>query len=308
MKPKARNELIGVAALLLGLFFGLTLLRLPLTGSWGREIGGTLWQMFGLGAVVLPVLGVGWALAAFERLGPLSWGRAAALGAGLILLVPYGIAIGLGPVFPNAYPQWTASQKLVGLFPQFLANGIQGAVGTAGAVLAGLFALSALGIVTVGWHPLAMLRGSEKEDGRREKEKPAPPKLAEASRDPEVSRREPLPSPISRPSKDRKPQPAPPPKPAPRPPAGVLLPPIDLLTEPPGASGDVDAVAIEEMGRRLRQELDRREQDPGRRPRGRFGRRSRFRLPILLLGRRGLPETPGHRPGVSRARGVRACG
>jgi len=247
MNPKARNELIGVAALLLGLFFGLTLLQLPLTGSWGRAIGSTLWQMFGLGAVVLPVLGVGWALAAFERLGPLSWGRAAALGAGLILLVPYGIAIGLGPVFPNAYPQWTASQKLVGLFPQFLASGIQGAVGTAGAVLAGLFALSALGIVTVGWHPLAMLRGrGEKRDaggGMRDADKPAREIKA-----PEPS---PIPPPVSRIPKDRKPKPAPPSKPAPPPPAGVLLPPIDLLTEPPGAAGDADVAAIEEMGKRL---------------------------------------------------------
>jgi S-DNA-T family DNA segregation ATPase FtsK/SpoIIIE len=244
MNAKARNELIGVAALLLGLFFGLTLLQLPLTGSWGREIGGALWKLFGLGAVVLPVLGVGWALAAFERLGPLSWGRAAALGAGLILLVPYGIAIGIGPVFPNDYAQWTAAQKLVGLVPAFLASGIQGAVGTAGGVLVGLFALSALGIVTVGWHPLAMLRGREKGEGRREKERPVLPPT-------EASRREPLPSPISRQTKERKSKPLPTPKPAPPPPAGVLIPPIDLLTEPPGAAGDADAVAIEEMGRRL---------------------------------------------------------
>ncbi|HMJ57640.1 MAG TPA: DNA translocase FtsK, partial [Gemmatimonadales bacterium] len=117
-------------------------------------------------------------------------------------------------------------------------------VGTAGAVLAGLFALSALGIVTVGWHPLAMLRGQAKGDGRREKERPVPPPT-------EASRRELLPSPISRPSKDRKPKPAPPSKPAPPPPAGVLLPPIDLLTEPPGAAGDADVAAIEEMGKRL---------------------------------------------------------
>jgi S-DNA-T family DNA segregation ATPase FtsK/SpoIIIE len=244
MNPKARNELIGVAALLLGLFFGLTLLQLPLTGSWGRSIGGMLWKLFGLGAVVLPVLGVGWALAAFERLGRLSWGRAAALGAGLILLVPYGIAIGIGPVFPNDYSQWTAAQKLVGLFPAFLASGIQGAVGTAGAVLAGLFALSALGIVTVGWHPLAMLRSGEKGEGRREKERPVPPPT-------EASRRELLPSPISRQTKERKSKPVPTPKPAPPRPAGVLLPPIELLTDPPGASGDADAAAIEEMGRRL---------------------------------------------------------
>src|SRR6185503_13764142 len=72
-----RQELIGIGALLVGLFLGLTLLPIGLTGSWGRAIGGALWQLFGLGAVMLPLLGVGWALAAFERLGALSWGRAA---------------------------------------------------------------------------------------------------------------------------------------------------------------------------------------------------------------------------------------
>ena len=243
MNPKARNELIGVAALLLGLFFGLTLLQLPLTGSWGRAIGGMLWKVFGLGAVVLPVLGIAWALAAFERLGPLSWGRAASLGAGLILLVPYGIAIGIGPAFPYDYNGWTATQKLVGLFPAFLASGIQGAVGTAGGVLVGLFALSALGIVTVGWHPLGLLRAGSGERGAGSG--PTPPPPAKARRE-----AEPLPAPRSPLPKDRKSKSPPPPKPAPVP-AGVLIPPIDLLTEAPGAAGDVDAVAIEEMGRRL---------------------------------------------------------
>src|SRR6185503_3420189 len=250
MNPKARNELIGVAALLLGLFFGLTLLQLPLTGSWGRAIGSTLWQLFGLGAVVLPVLGVGWALAAFERLGPLSWGRAAALGAGLILLVPYGIAIGIGPVFPVDYVLWSATQKLVGLFPAFLASGIQGAVGTAGGVLVGLFALSALGIVTVGWHPLAMLlapSAERKEEGprvavrgaredRSEENEPAVPRPAD---------RAPRTKPVDRKSKG-----PPPPKPVPVP-AGVLIPPIELLLEPPGPPGNADTAAIEEMGQRL---------------------------------------------------------
>ncbi len=243
MNAKARTELIGVAALLLGLFFGLTLLQLPLTGSWGRAIGGMLWKLFGLGAVVLPVLGIGWALAAFERLGPLSAGRAAALGGGLILLVPYSIAIGIGPAVPSDYAEWTATQQLVGLFPAFLASGIQGAVGTAGGVLAGLFALSALGIVTVGWHPLGLLRAGSGERGAGSGPTPPPPAKARREAEPLPAPRPPLP-------KDRKSKSPPPPKPAPVP-AGVLLPPIDLLTEPPEAAGDVDAVAIEEMGRRL---------------------------------------------------------
>jgi len=244
MNAKARNELIGVAALLLGLFFGLTLLQLPLTGSWGRAIGGMLWKVFGLGSVVLPVLGIGWALAAFERLGPLSWGRAAALGAGLILLVPYGIAIGIGPTFPYDHSQWSATQKLVGLFPAFLASGIQGAVGTAGGVLVGLFALSALGIVTVGWHPLAMLRTRARSAVRGAQEGPAPTKPKPPERESEVPR-------TAHSAPRIKKVAPPPPRPAPPRPAGVLLPPIELLTEPPGAVGDADAVAIEEMGRRL---------------------------------------------------------
>jgi len=248
MNRKARPELIGVAALLVGLFLGLTLLPVALTGSWGRTVGGALWQLFGLGAVVLPFLGVGWALAAFERLGALSWGRAAVLGAGLILLVPYCIAVAIGPAFPADYANWTRTERLVGLFPGFLANGVQGAIGTAGAVLAGLFALSALGILTVGWHPLMVLRQREKGEGRREMSDPVP---AKKLRDSSENRHEPFPSPISRVSKDRKPKPAPPPKPGPPPPPGSLIPPIDLLTEGPGPVADADAAQIEDMGRRL---------------------------------------------------------
>src|SRR5690242_13172396 len=166
MNPKARQELVGIAALLVGFFVGLTLLPVALTGSWGRMIGNALWQLFGVGAIVVPILGVGWALAAFERLGALSWGRAAVLGAGLVILIPYGIAIAISPHFPPDYASWTRSERLVGLFPGFLANGIEGAIGTAGAVLAGVFALSALGALTIGWHPLTLLRQRSKSEPR----------------------------------------------------------------------------------------------------------------------------------------------
>ncbi|MGH7672300.1 MAG: DNA translocase FtsK [Gemmatimonadales bacterium] len=243
-KAHHRQELLGITALLVGLFLGLTLLQLPITGSWGRGIGGFLWKVFGVGSAVLPVLGIVWVLAAFERLGRLSWGRTASLGAGLILLVPYGIAIAIGPAFPFDYGHWTATQKLVGLLPAFLAHGIQGAVGTAGGVLVGLFALSALGILTVGWHPLTLLRSGERGEkrdagyGMRDAEKP---KLPEPPR---------ISHPTSRIPKDRKSKGAPAPKLPPLP-AGVLLPPIELLNEGPGAVADADAVQIEEMGRRL---------------------------------------------------------
>ncbi|HEY3279530.1 MAG TPA: DNA translocase FtsK [Gemmatimonadales bacterium] len=247
MKPKDahRQELIGIAALVVGLFLGLTLLQLPLTGSWGRSIGGLLWKVLGLGAVIVPMLGVGWALAAFGRLGPLSSGRAAVLGAGLILLVPYGIGIAIGPHFPFDYALWSATQKLVGLLPAFLAAGLQGAVGTAGGVLAGVFALSALGIVTIGWHPLALLRSRETGNEIRETERVG----LKAKREPDASAA-PAPFPVSRFPKERKSKSALLPKPTP-PPAGSLIPPIELLNEGPGAVADADAAQIEEMGRRL---------------------------------------------------------
>jgi S-DNA-T family DNA segregation ATPase FtsK/SpoIIIE len=250
VNAKARQELIGIAALLVGLFLGLTLPPLPVTGSWGRAIGTMLWKLLGVGSAVVPILGVGWALAAFDRLGTLSWRRAAALGAGLILLVPYGIAIGIGTAFPFDYVDWTPAQRLVGLFPAFLAHGIHAAVGAAGAVLAGVFALSALGLLTVGWHPLALLRsretGSERRDagsGMRDAERPR--------RETKVTEPAPIPHPASRIPKDRTSKGAPPPKPAPPPPKGSLIPPIDLLNEGPGAVADADALQIEEMGRRL---------------------------------------------------------
>jgi S-DNA-T family DNA segregation ATPase FtsK/SpoIIIE len=245
MNAKARQELIGIAALLVGLFLGLTLLQLPVTGSWGRATGALLWKLFGVGSAVLPLLGIIWVLAAFERLGRLSSGRVAALGAGLTLLVPYGIAVGIGPVFPFDYGQWSRPQQLVGLVPAFLAHGIEGAVGTAGGVLVGLFALSALGLATIGWHPLTLLRSRETGHEKRETDRPSPKaKPAEPVPEPRV------PFPVSRFPKDRKSKGAPVPKPA-SVPAGVLIPPIELLNEGPGAVADGDAAQIEEMGRRL---------------------------------------------------------
>src|SRR5207253_5707905 len=197
MNAKVRRELIGIGALVVGLFLGLTLLRLPITGSWGEHIGSRLWRLLGAGSVLLPVLGVGWALAAFERLGSLSAGRAAALGAGLILLLPFGIGTVAGADFPPAYAAWSPTQKLVGYVAAMLAHGVHQAVGTAGGTLVGLFALSALGILTVGWHPLVALRTREtgigKRDagsGMRDAQKPGKPAKPERAVEAEEQARE----------------------------------------------------------------------------------------------------------------------
>jgi len=240
MTSKARQELVGIGALVVGLFLGLTLLRLPITGSWGERIGSLLWRVFGAGSVLLPVLGIGWALAAFERLGTLSAGRAAALGGGLVVLLPYGIGTVTGAGFGPDYRTWGPTAKLVGVLPAALAHGVHQAVGTAGGVLVGLFALSALGLLTVGWHPLVVLRTGEKagekagakagEEGRVKGEKrpfplPPSPKSTKAKTPPSI-------------------RPAVVPK-------GVLIPPIDLLNPAPPEDGDAGLAQIEQMGHKL---------------------------------------------------------
>ncbi len=249
MKARARQELVGIGALVVGLFLGLTLLRLSITGSWGEQIGSRLWRVFGAGAVLLPVLGVGWALAAFERLGRLSPGRAAALGVGLIVLLPYGIGTITegGASFPPGYAAWSPTQRLVGVVPALLARGVHQAVGTAGGALVGLFALSALGILTIGWHPLALLRAGSREQGAG---RPAPPKARRAEPEPPAPRNEPLPAPSSLFPKTRKLKPPPPARPAVIP-EGVLIPHVDLLNPAPPGDGDAGLAQIEEMGRKL---------------------------------------------------------
>ena len=256
MNAKARQELMGIGALVVGLFLGLTLLRLPITGSWGDRIGSLLWRTLGAGSAVLPLLGLGWALAAFERLGSLSSARTAALGVGLVLLLPYGIGTVTGARFPSDYVLWSPTQRLVGVAPALVAHGIHQAVGTAGGALVGLFALSALGILTVGWHPLVALRtretGIEKRDagsGMRDAGKATSQKRqAQKGSMPETEPRIPLPA--SRiPTKSK---PTPPASRIPHlVPAGVLIPPIELLNPAPPEDGEAGLVQIEQMGRKL---------------------------------------------------------
>jgi len=254
MTPKARQELIGIGALVGGLFLGLTLLPWHITGDWGERLGRLLWHSVGAGAVLIPFLGVGWALAAFDRLGTLSWLRAAALGAGLMLLLPYTIGV-VGRVemrfLPADYGLWTTSQKLIGRLPAWAGAGVVSALGTAGGVLIGLFALSALGILTIGWHPLVALRtreaGPAKRDGGwgmgdavktvRREERATETKVVTPKK----------PKPVTPPPPSRIPRPTP---------TGALIPPIDLLNEAPRDEVDVGVAQIDEMGERLVQTLE----------------------------------------------------
>ena len=254
MKKKARQELIGIGALAAGLFLGLTLLPWHITGDWGERVGRLLWHGVGAGAVLIPILGVGWALAAFDRLGTLSWLRAAALGAGLILLLPFTIGV-VGRVemrfLPTDYGLWTTSQKLIGRLPAWVGAGVVSAVGTAGGVLVGLFALSALGILTIGWHPLVALRTREAAAAKRDGGWGMGDAVKTVRREERATETKVV--------TPKKPKPASPPPPSRIPraaPAGALIPPIDLLNEAAKDEADVGVAQIDEMGERLVQTLE----------------------------------------------------
>ena len=269
MNPRAREELVGIGALVVGLFLGLTLAPWHVTGNIGAAVGGGLWKAFGVGSIVIPVLGIGWALAAFGRLGSVSSPRAAILGAGLIVLLPYAVAVvsGVAVSYLPDYGSWSPSQRLVGLVPAFFAETVERTTGPAGATLIGLFALSALGVFTIGWHPLAVLRAGQeaektkagkgkREEGRGKRELPA-----EAFEETEVPEEAPHASrfspPAPRASKERKSKPAPKPKPvAPPPPPEGLIPPVELLNEPSADAADVGIAEIDQMGQRLIQTLE----------------------------------------------------
>src|SRR5688500_13116336 len=157
MSTDSRRRLGAITALVLGLFVGLTLLPLPITGPVGRTVGHGLWQILGAGALGIPLLGIGLALAGFDRLGGLDMKRVAILIVGLSVLVPYvvGVLTHVSPADLDAdVGQRGLAARMVGLVPGFIAEGISGTIGVAGAVLLGFLALSALTLATFAWHPL----------------------------------------------------------------------------------------------------------------------------------------------------------
>jgi S-DNA-T family DNA segregation ATPase FtsK/SpoIIIE len=158
-----RRRLGAITALVLGLFVGLTLLPIPITGPVGHSIGHGLWQILGAGALGIPLLGLGLALAGFDRLGALDMKRSAILIVGLSLLIPYlvGVVTQVGPSDLDLdLSQRGLAARVVGVLPGFFAETIAGKVGLAGAVLLGFLTLSALTLATFAWHPLQRLEGS----------------------------------------------------------------------------------------------------------------------------------------------------
>jgi DNA segregation ATPase FtsK/SpoIIIE, S-DNA-T family len=167
MSSDSRRRLAAITALVVGLFVGLTLLPLPVTGPIGHSIGRTLWGWLGAGALGIPLLGIGLALAGFERLGTLDMKRSAFLIVGLSILLPYLAGVlGHVTVFDIDNRVWLG--PLVGAIPGFFAVEIPRGVGVAGAVLLGFLALSALTLATFAWHPLQRLE-------RHRQDAPTPP-------------------------------------------------------------------------------------------------------------------------------------
>ena len=135
MSTDSRRRLGAITALVLGLFVGLTLLPLPITGPVGRTIGHGLWQILGAGALGIPLLGIGLAMAGFDRLGKLDMKRSAILITGLSVLFPYLIGVLTGVSRIDLDPdigQRGFAASVVGTLPGFFADIISGKVGQAG--------------------------------------------------------------------------------------------------------------------------------------------------------------------------------
>jgi DNA segregation ATPase FtsK/SpoIIIE, S-DNA-T family len=263
MTPDARRRLGALTALVLGLFVGLTLLPVPLTGQIGSRLGETLWDLFGIGAGFVPLLGIGLALAGFQRLGSLDMKRSAILMAGLCLLVPYLIGA-VGKVDAGDFNR-TLLGKAVGVVPGFFAVGVPEKVGVAGAVLLGFLMLSALTLATFAWHPLQRLERGTVVPARPEAEVAVPPRRGRRTAAAELDAR-PLPEPEPEPAEVPEAAPAlermaarlrreKKPRKAERAEAPVdeesELPPLDLLTPPPPQEADIGEAQLDRLGQSL---------------------------------------------------------
>ncbi|MGZ8398161.1 MAG: DNA translocase FtsK, partial [Gemmatimonadales bacterium] len=262
MSTDSRRRLGAITALVLGLFVGLTLLPLPITGPVGRSIGHGLWQILGAGALGIPLLGVGLAMAGFDRLGKLDMKRSAILITGLSVLFPYLIGVLTGVSSIDLDPDIGGrgfAASVVGTLPGFFADIISGKVGQVGAVLVGFLALSALTLATFAWHPLQRLErgiegtGDRGNAGTRERG-------TRKTRDPENEGADP-----ALPSFPRSlvPSSAPPPEPRPAKPKKAKvtaktgsaavdeesdLPPIELLTPPSQQDVDAGEAQLDKLG------------------------------------------------------------
>ena len=263
MRPEDRRRLGAIAALVLGIFLGLTLIRSIPTGPLGRGLGTFLWRTLGAGALGLPLLGVGLALAGFDRLPRLDMKRVAILLGGLALLVPFTLAVLTdvpAAAFDPPLPEWGLPARASGLVPGLGARGVLQLIGQPGGLLLAFLLLSALTLATLAWHPLRRLEAAAGA--------PAHGRTGATSQDPRDGRT----GVVAEDAEDEdehegvfvkvKPPRAPKPgaqakPPTPRAPdrrsAGeeVLLPRIELLSPPPPQDTAADAAQLDRLGQAL---------------------------------------------------------
>ncbi|MGH7498021.1 MAG: DNA translocase FtsK [Gemmatimonadales bacterium] len=266
MTPDARRRFGALTALVLGLFVGLTLLPIAITGPFGKSVGHALWQWLGAGALGIPLLGVLLALASFKRLGALDMKRVALLVIGLSLLGPYIVGVLAGiqstDLLMDVADRGLAA-RVVGVVPGFFAEALWPRIGVVGAVLLGFLGFSALTLVTFAWHPLQRLEWKPADPA--EKDQPGKPgrkrRMAEGSK-PElepvavVAEKEEPPEKAAPEKIDAK---APKPKPAKKPetrraPGGEALGrvwEVDLLEAPRTRSIDAGEAELDELQERL---------------------------------------------------------
>ena len=262
LTPRHQRELVATSALLVGVFIGLSLLSVSLlptnvTGPVGHATGAFLWRYLGLGATMLPLLGVALGLAGFGALGAVEPWRVAVLFGGLLALVPSALGIALGLRYaadlPADFGQATIGLRLVGEVPAYFTVEVASKVGLGGAAILWLLALSGLTIVTLDWHPLRRLAGgwSSGQDGRAGGQavgrSAARPVSIITAPDEDEDEDEPAPAvgwraALSRPAGRRG---------APSAGAGGedldLLPPVDLLARP-GDAGDAGEAELDRLG------------------------------------------------------------
>ncbi len=257
MSEENRRRLGALSALVIGAFLGLALLPFGITGPVGGGLGRFLWRMLGLGAVGMPLLGLGLAAAGFQRTQRVSMRQAALLLGGLVILVPYFIGVLArvpAPAFDPPLAQWGWSARAVGLVPGFLANGVRSIIGFGGALLLGFLALSALTLLTIAWHPLQPLErreetGEPKAPARRSRSKALP----EPEPEPVTDVIEPPAPVVAAPRKAERARKAPAAKGA-RPahdPDDTGLPPIELLTPAAEVDRAADGAQLDRLGERL---------------------------------------------------------
>src|SRR5262245_47212440 len=169
MRPEDRRRFAAVAALVLGGFLALTLIRVIPTGPLGRGLGTLFWRILGAGAVGLPLLGIGLGLAGFDRLPRLDMKRAAILLGGLALLVPFTLGVLTDvPVgaFDPPLQEWSLPARLTGLLPAFASRGVVELIGPLGGLAVAFLALTGLTLATLAWHPLQRLEAGKRTDGQ----------------------------------------------------------------------------------------------------------------------------------------------